>query len=70
MPPLPDVLSQPGIMKGEELRRESCVSAFEGTAPLTLGRVVKWQRGGHLTLTIPPGVWVGGGVKGGIGDRF
>jgi hypothetical protein len=40
MPPLPDVLSQPGIMKGEELRRESCVSAFEGTAPLTSGRVV------------------------------
>lgn len=35
MPPLPDVLSQPGIMKAEELSRESCVSAFEGTAPLT-----------------------------------
>ena len=40
MPPLPDVLSQPGIMKGEELRRASCVSAFEGTAALTSGRVV------------------------------
>jgi hypothetical protein len=37
IPPLPDVLSQLGIMKGEELRRESCVSAFEGTAPLTSG---------------------------------
>jgi hypothetical protein len=37
MPPLLDVLSQPRIIKAEELQRESCVSAFEGTTPLTLG---------------------------------
>jgi len=37
MPPLPDVLSLPGIMKAEELRRESCASAFEGTAPFISG---------------------------------
>jgi hypothetical protein len=38
MPPLPDVLSQPEVMKAEELPRESCASAFEGTVPLTSGR--------------------------------
>jgi hypothetical protein len=39
MPPLPEVLGQPGIMKAEELPRESCASAFEGAAPLTSGRL-------------------------------
>lgn len=37
MPPLPDVLSQPGIMKAQELPTESCASAFEGAALLTSG---------------------------------
>ncbi|KAL5344254.1 hypothetical protein ACLOAV_010758 [Pseudogymnoascus australis] len=34
MPPLPDVLSDPEIMRPGKLPRESCASAFEGTIPL------------------------------------
>jgi hypothetical protein len=51
MTPLPDVLSQPGIIKAEELPRESCASAFEGTALLTSGLLE--EDGRHAGIQAP-----------------